>query len=260
MEENALVVKGEADQRLAAYGDMMDGERVSANDVLMPVMRLMQPGSSLVASEKAKPGEWRGTLSENLLAPKADSVEVICFGFHKTWVVYRKPPGGKREFVKVEPYTVRTRREREETIDGVLYQNFETINYVVVPVGEALSGTMIPYLVRLNSSAYMAGKKMESYRLKLELAKKPHCFSTFKVGSVFKETEKGKYYVPTIEWGRDTSAEELTAIRPWLELAKAGRAKADDQDLARETHDEETPPPPSAPPPGVDGDVKRDDF
>lgn len=255
------IVKKEADTRLAAFGDMMDGDSVAASDVLMPVARLMQPTSQLVTSEKAKPGEWRGTLAENLLAAKGASVEVIPFGFHKSWIVYKMTPGkNQREFVKVEPYLVRPTRPREETIDGLVHINFETINYIVVPVDEALSDQMIPYMLRLNSTAYIAGKKMESFRLKLQLAKKPHCFSTFKLGSVFKENEKGKFYVPTVDWGRDTTDEELVACRPWIDLAKAGRVKADESDLARDASgSEEAPPPPTDEPP-VEGAAKRTDF
>lgn len=225
------------DTRLAAFGDLMEEDQVSGSDILMPTMLLMQPGSGMVTSEKARAGQWRGSLSENLLAEKGSTTEVIPFGFHKTWIVFKKG-ATKPEFVRVEPYNVRPTREREELVHGVSFQNFETINYVVMPVDEALKDTAIPYLLRFRSTGYIVGKRMETFRAQLQKAKKPHCFSTFKIGSVFKETEKGKFYVPTVEWGRDTTEAELNAIKPWIELAKAGRVKADDADLKGADEDE----------------------
>lgn len=260
---SALAEKADNSALLAQYGEDLEANRVAAQDILMPVMLLMQPTSQLVTAEKAKSGEWRGSLSENLLAARGDTVEVIPFGFHKTWVVFKREPNKtKPEFVRVEPYNVRPNREREETIAGVMYQNFETINYLVVPTSEVLSVQSIPYLLRFRSTAFVTGKKMETMRFQVERTGRPHCFSTVKIGSVFKENEKGKFYIPTVEWGRNTTEEELAAIDPWRKLAQAGVMRADDADLVREdgegssgsTHATSA----SNVPPPADGDRRSD--
>lgn len=222
------------EQRLAAFGGMMDETPVSGADILMPALLLMQPVSGMVTKEKARSGEWRGSLAENLVVPKEQTTEVVPFGFHKTWVVFKKDRTGKQDFVRVEPFSVRPIRERAEVIEGVEYQNFETINYFVMLAAEMANPTALPYLLRFRSTGFIVGKKMETMRAQLQKAHKPHCFSTFKLGSLYKENDKGKFYIPTLDWGRPTTDEELSALKPWVELAKSGKAKADESDLARE--------------------------
>lgn len=221
------------EKKLAVYGGLMDETEVSGQDILMPTLLLMQPLSKLVTDDKAKTGEWRGSLSENLLAEKGKTVEVIPFGFHKTWIVFKDGISGQKrpEFVAVEPYSNRPQRERIENINGIQFHNFETINYFVMPVAEINLKTAIPYLLRFRSTGFIVGKKMETMRAMLQKANKPHCFSTFQLGSVLKENDQGKFFVPTLDWGRDTTEAELAVVKPWVELARAGKAKADDADL-----------------------------
>lgn len=227
-----LVKKEAEENRIAAFGGLMDEAPVAATDILMPTLLLMQQMSKLVVDEKAKSGEYRDSLEGKLLAGKGEAVEVIPFGFHKTWVRFSKKDG-QQVFEGIEPFTAQNaNRPREEIVEGVDYQNFETINYYVLIPEEIKSGVFLPYLIRFRSTGYMAGKRMETFRAKMAEFKKPHCFSTFLIGAEQVENaQKQKYWRPTVANGRDTTDAELSAVKHWSDMVKAGRVKADDSDL-----------------------------
>lgn len=230
--ENAVEVKKQAE--VALYAGMMDDAPVAASDLVMPVLLLMQPTSKLVGDEKAKAGQFVGSLEKNLVAEKGAPIELIPFGVHKTWVIFKKEKE-KQIFDRIEPVTDKNAsRPREETIDGTTYQNFETLNYFAVLTSDIAKGFYLPYLIRFRSTGYKTGKTMETFRAKLQQFGKPHCASTFLLSAEYTENLRGKFYVPQLAWGRDTSPEELAAIKPWLETVKAGKAKVDDSDLRTE--------------------------
>lgn len=220
------------EKRIAAFGGLMDEAPVAAQDILMPTMLLMQPVSKMVQDEKAKGGEFRDSLESKLLAEKGKTVEVIPFGFHKTWVRFARKDGAQ-VFEGIEPYTpANATRQREETVDGIDYENYETINYYVLIPDEIKSGIYLPYLIRFRSTGYMAGKRLETFRAKMAEFKQPLCFSTFHIGSEQAENaQKQKYWKPTVTRGRDTTDAELQAVKKWNDLVKAGRVKVDDSDL-----------------------------
>lgn len=235
--QNQLQVKDDA--RLAVYGGLMDEAPVSAHDIVMPTLLFMQQMSKLVASDKAKSGQIVGSLEANLVADRGSSAEVIPFGFYKTWITF-KTVNGQEEFVGVEPYTAaNATRKREDMIEGVPFKNYETINYYVLIPGDIKTGFYLPYLIRFKSTAYRAGKQLETFRAKLAEFKKPHCFSTFQITTEQAENSKGqKYWVPKVSWGRDTTPEELKAVEHWYGQIKAGRVKADESDLKTTTEAE----------------------
>lgn len=222
---------GALDPRLSRYGSLMDDAPVQASDILMPAMLFMQPTSKLVTEEKARAGQIVESLGNKPLADKGALVEVIPFGFHKTVVTF-KEVNGKQEYVGVEPYTAaNATRPREEFKDGEKFRNFETINYFVLLPSDIANGNAIPYLVRFRSTGYVTGKTMETFRARLAEFGKPHCFSTFKLGTKYVENPKGKFYVPTVAEGRDTTDAELKVVEHWQKMVKEGKAKADDSDL-----------------------------
>lgn len=223
----AVVKKEEAS--LAQYQGLMDDTPVDKRDFLIPKLLLMQGVSKLVQEEKARAGEIRGSIDQNKIAEKEGSVEIIPFSVYKTWVTLTKQGS---EFVSQVPLTAANcQKPREETIEGVDVNNFETLNYYCLLPDEIKNGMYLPYVVSFRSTSYQAGKTLETHRARLQEFGKPLPFKTFKLGTAAKKNDKGNFYVFTIAESRDTTEAELDAVKHWHAVVKQGEAKVDDADL-----------------------------
>lgn len=223
---STALVEVKKDARLDAFAGLRDEVPVSASDVLMPSVLLMQAQSDLVEAEKVKSGSYVGSLEGNQLADRGESFEVIPFGFHKTWLSC-KLVEGRQEFHSISHSPL----PRTQFSGGDEFVNFETINYYILLPSEIAHGVYIPYLLRFKSTSYMAGRRMETFRAKLQEFGKPHCFSTYLIGSEQRENPKGKFWVSTVTSGRDTTENELKAVSHWNQLVKSGKVRVDESDL-----------------------------
>lgn len=227
------IVATEAQKAIAIlHGGLMDEEKASARDIIIPKILTMQPVSKLVHDEKAKVGELRGSLEANLLGNKDKGAEFIPFHRFKTRVTFKKEKG-KQKFLGQIPWTPEHEgTPRLEIIDGVEHEHYETYNVYCLLPDDIKAGMPFPYLISFRSTGYQAGKALETARTKLQMAKKPFAAKVFTLGVNKTENDKGTFYVPTISMGRDTTEEELKAITSWHDmLSKAASVAVDDSDL-----------------------------
>lgn len=240
MAKQVAAVAKKEEQNLALYGNLMDETPVDAKDFLIPKLLLMQSQSEAVKQEKARAGEIRGSIDMNKISEKEGSVEIIPFSVYKTWVTLTKVGS---EFIEQIPLTpANCIRPREEILNGKEVLNYETLNYYCLLPSEIASGMYLPYVVSFRSTSYMAGKTLETHRARLREFGKPLPFKTFALGCQMKKNEKGTFYVYTIAEARDTTDDELEAVKKWRNIVTQGTAKVDDSDLQRaaEDHDEKT--------------------
>lgn len=222
---NSKALSKKDDARLAEYGNLMDETPVEGKDLLLPRVLFMQPTSQLVADDKARAGEIRGSVEHNLLAEKQKPVEFIPFYSHKSWVVFQDQGQGKPKWI--EEVRINASNAGWAKNEGDLVR-YETINYFVLFPREIKEGAMCtPYLLSFRSTGFTAGKKMETYRAKLRDFKKPFCFKTFTLETKFTENDKGRFYVPEVAMTRDTEDKELSEVKRWFDLVKDARSRVD---------------------------------
>ena len=215
------------------YDDLFDDTPVDKRDFLIPKLLLMQGVSKLVAEEKARAGEIRGSIDQNKIAEKEGSVEIIPFKVFKTWVTLAKK--GNEFISQVEMTPENYNKPREEIVDGVEVLNFETLNYYLLLPEEIKQGMFLPYVVSFRSTSYTAGKTLETHRARLQEFGKPLPFKTFKLGSSQKKNDKGTYFVYTISESRNSTDAELEAVKHWNSVIKQGMVKVDHADLEERT-------------------------
>lgn len=226
---------------LAEYGDLMDDAPVVATDILIPKLLLMQPTSEFVSQEKAKSGDIVNSLGGDVLCPKGSKLEIIPFKCVKTWIKM-KQTSGKPEFMGQEPYTMANAGTPRTEVDndGNNIINYECINYYVLLPSEIAAGEFLPYVISFRSTSYKTGKKLETYRAKLADYKKPICFKTFELGSNLQENDQGRFYIYTVDQGRDTQEHELAEVKPWMERVRTQGVKVDESDLDNKGSEEKT--------------------
>lgn len=228
-QETALAVSEE--KKLAVYGDLMDETPVEAKDIFLPKLSVMQSMSKAVQEEKARVGEIRGSLDNNLLAEKGAAIEFIPFGVFKTWVRFTDV-NGKAEYLEQVPYTPENATwDREVYEDGKKISNMETLNYYCLLPEEIKKGEFIPYVLTFRSTSLKVGKKLETFRARLQEFRKPLPFKTFSLSTELVENEKGRWYLPALEQARDTSEEELNAVKHWHNMIKVSKVRVDESDL-----------------------------
>jgi hypothetical protein len=207
------------------FQSLMDSAPVDKKDFLIPKLLLMQSTSGNVKEEKARVGEIRSSTSGKKITEKEGTVEIIGFAPFKTWVVLKKQGG---EFLEQFPITPENASlPREQVKDGIVVNNYETINYYCLLTEEIKSGLCSPYMVSFRSTSYIAGKAMETKRAMLKSAGIPIPFMTFNLGSASKKNDSGSFYVLTISEGRKSTEEELRAVKPWNDLVKVGDVAVD---------------------------------
>jgi hypothetical protein len=205
---------------------------IDAKDYLIPSLLLMQSTSELVKQELARTGEVRDSVSHNKIMEKGKKLEFIPFSVHKTWISLTAK-GNK--FLRQVPYTVENCGwPREQIIDGVEVVNYETLNYYVLLPEEVKTGMFVPYILSFRSTNYRAGKTLETARAKLQEFKKPLAYKTFELSAVPQENDKGSWFAYRVAEARNSTAEELMAVKKWYDIVKSGRTKVDESALKRE--------------------------
>lgn len=230
--EDKAVVATEIDKlspQLAQYGDLLDETPIDKNDFLIPKLLLMQSVSTAVQEERARAGEIRDSIDNKKIAEREGCIEIIPFSVYKTWITLTKQGS---EFIDQVPITpLNFSKPREEILGGIEVMNFETLNYYCILPSEVESGMFMPYALSFRSTSYMAGKTLETHRARLQEFGLPLPFKTFKLGSSPRKNDKGNYFVYTISESRNTTPDELDAVKHWHRLIKAGETKVDDTDL-----------------------------
>lgn len=211
------------DARLEEFGGMLDETGVDASDILIPKILLMQPVSKFVADEKAAPGELVGSLDANVLAKKGKEVELVFFHRFKTWT-NMKIVNGKEEFDSIVDFTPANANLPREEGD---YKRYETLNYYVLNAADLKLESFLPYVVSFKSTNYKIGKKVETFRAKMQEFRKPLAFKTLLLGSEQQENDKGRFYINTVTEGRDTTDQELSKVKHWYDMIQNSRVKVD---------------------------------
>ena len=215
-----------------SFAGLMDETPVESSDFLIPKILLMQSMSTMVQEEKARAGEIRGSVNNNKLAEKEGNVEIIAFKMFKTWVTISTVGN---EYLGQVPFTPENcLKAQDEVVGGVAVKNFKTLNYFCIVPSEIAGGVFMPYVVSFRSTSYKAGKALETIRGKLQGYGKPLPFVTINLGSVAKENDKGKFFEYTVTEGRETTDQELTAVKKWFDIINVENIKVDDSDLDKE--------------------------
>jgi len=213
-----------ADPRLTQFSDMMDETDVDVSDIIIPKMLTMQGLSEFVAEDKAKAGQIVGSLDGNLIADKGEQVEIILFHRFKTWINF-KIVGGKEEFDSIENFTAQNANLPTEEGD---YKRYQSLNFYCLIAEDLKKESFLPYVVSFKSTNYKTGRAIETFRAKMKEFGKPFCFKTMKLGTKQVENDKGKFYINTVEEGRDTTDQELSKVRHWFSMIKESNIKVDD--------------------------------
>lgn len=240
---------------VAATTTMADwGVEASSEDLVIPKLQLCQPMSKKVVEEGiANFGDIRDSLENEKFADFKTALEFVPFYLQRKWVEYKLVK--KENSLEMEKVYLRTlplvtnpnspdyndKLVYEEVIGGELIQRDRVLDFYVLIASKIADGG-IPHVISFRRSSMKAGKALytQCYVKNIAAGKTPASYVMSL--SVTKETnEKGTYGVMNIRTGRETTPEEMAAVRQWLSVVQAGKVKVDESDLVTESTVEEAP-------------------
>lgn len=196
---------------------------ILAEEIIIPKLLVMQPGSSAVTKGEASFGQMLDSMTGEKLGDLKNPVEFIPFFFERVFYVSRKE-GSRWKFDRIVPFTAANKdTPYETTINGQNFKNEKAWQYYVMLPGDM----SIPRIITFKGMSRRAGEILytDAY-VKSKMLKKRHVDFVYELKGFPKENEKGTFAMITATKKRETTPEELREVYPWFKSIKEGMAKA----------------------------------
>lgn len=234
--ETAAVALTEVEQA-GAWGH----KEVSSNDMVVPKILPMQGLSKKVAEGLATMGEFRNSLTNELIGKiESSPFEVIPFHCTEVFDVYERQQDGQFKYKTSTPIVknpsslgYNDNAAWQDVSDGIEIKRVRKYNFFVLLPQEIAEGIAMPYVISFKSSSVKEGKKLFTlmYVRSRAMNLSPAAFK-IKIDGVREKNDKGIFIVPNISQGHRTSVAEVTAAKQWFDLVGKSTVKVDDSDEA----------------------------
>lgn len=235
--ENAIVPQAE---QLSAWGK----SQVSAKDIIIPRIMLMQPMSEAVTAGDAAFGDYRESLSNEKLGDSKETFEIVPFHMEKIFVEYdvTKGEGFKdKKFLRVRPITPENENlpykdeEKDDAGQNVKVSRDKCMNFYCLLVKELEFGGAIPYVITARRSSIKAGKKLATQMfVKNAAAGKTPAAIAIQVLSEKETNDAGTFAIMDVKPSRPAKSEWIVEAFKWLGLVQQGRAKVDEESYVQD--------------------------
>jgi len=223
MSENEIVVAPTNDI-VASSAPAANSLGITANDIIIPKILLMQAISQAVKDRKVFAGDLLHSINE----VKMDTpLEFIVVNYFKEILQYEDD-----KYIRKEPWThdKEVHLVREETVKGIKINRTVSHNYGVILTKDIEEMTPFPMVISFKKTGVKAGKKLGTSLLMLEeFGAKPQD-KTFKLVVKEEAGDRGTYFVFDIEQGRKTTEIEKKISYKWADRMRTVKIIVDDKD------------------------------
>ena len=213
-------------------GEWGSEQEISSQDVMISKILPMQGSSKLIGEGKAMFGEYRDSVTGDLIGKYDTPLEFIPFHCEKFWIV-SKEDGTRFKYSHREPITRQNEgREWIEEIDGVKQKNEYTMMFYVLLPKDIEKGIATPYTMQFKSTSIKGGKNLftQMFVRNKQMKKTPASFVMNLLGSK-KQKDDNTWIVLDVAVNRETKQEELAAAFDLFKAVKGGDAKVDHSDF-----------------------------
>lgn len=221
---------------------------LSAADMLMPRVLLMQGSSDLVKNKRTKAvGDMIDSVSHVTLLSAKDAlagktIEMVPLHAYKTWIINKLDPQTKKfKYFSQEPmlpgedklpwdFQVYNEQTRQQDVFKRIYR----INVYALIKSQIGTEDCIPYLVSFQVFALNEGKKLTTHFMKAARNNKPPFCKTFLLGSAGATSKSGDTFeIFKADLGADFPMSEWNVPYKWYNEIRAGKVKADDEEESK---------------------------
>lgn len=207
-------------------GSWGQAPRMSARDIVIPRMLLMQPGSDKVLAKEAQFGELRDSVSNELLLKEGETLDIIPFHMKKAIIVSEYPNEKAKKAIYKETIEATPENEALPYRDGLITRQAIMRFFVLLPK-EVEAGGAIPKTITFKSSSREAGNVIATQMYQINAAANPwlpppNFLMTLKIK--VDTNDKGTYAVFQASKGRKATDEELALAFHWFNSMNGGAA------------------------------------
>ncbi len=220
--EKTVVATAEAALPAEYAGTWGAGESTEASDILLPKIFLMQGMSDLVSAGDARPGEFRDSITGELLTDDKGNLDVAVFHSFKTWQIF-KAVGGNKEFDRREDYTVENANAPYNWREGGVDYHRDKVFHFYCLLPSKIDD--LPYVLSLSRTSTQGAKQLATIFAKLQRMKQPSAAVVVTLTAVKQQNDKGTFYVVNAKQSRRSTTAELAACRSWYDEIRASQTK-----------------------------------
>lgn len=238
------VLKPEVDTSITNYG--VKTEKLDSTDAVIPSIYLMQAMSQWVTDEKAKPGDFVKSGTQQIIGSAKEPFYLVPLAFTKSFRIV-EAKGNK--WVRNEPFNPAKSDEWEFTENGLSLKRIKCINVLgfiakdLAAEKEALeaaqkSGEMFdldkalkPVAIQFRSSSFKSAKIITDHFVMAEEYKsfgaQPYSH-IFEIGAHKETNDDGTFFVMDVKRDKAIDKQYLGTCRKWRELILRGNARVDE--------------------------------
>jgi hypothetical protein len=207
-------------------------QALSAKDVLIPRLLLMQGMSPMVTKGDGKIGEIRESLNESLLAAPEKSFEIIPFKMDRIWKEMELDKKTVKQIIPVvddatsPDYNDDLPNDVRDAKENLIGHRFRALRFfALLPHISPL-----PHMVEFKSTSLRAGKKLatQMYTTNRMLGKSPAA-TVFKLTGRKEEKDKQVFALFDVAVSRESSAEEVAEALSWFKMLSSGKGKVHEE-------------------------------
>jgi len=210
---------------IAEEFEAFEGETVDTKDLILPKALLMHPTSDLVKKGVRNIGQIIRSNTEEVIANRGETFDVIVFEKWKEWRIMKKnPQSGRFEYVRLEPWTAENDNQPWEYKEGQdEMRRDKTMNFYGVLASEAEAGTAFPIKLSFVRTAFRAGHKLADAYARALMNKQPPTGQIFKIGAELKEGKGESFFVFTVNPGAASTEKQRLAANNWKKIVRQGK-------------------------------------
>jgi hypothetical protein len=218
--------------------DWGNGPELSSNDIIIPKILAMQGLSQLVTARKAQIGEFRNSLTGELLGSVDKPVSIVPFYLQKLWVEYVPNEKGKMKFAGITPVTMSNENLawEDKNSQGIVTRRRDyTLQFFCLLESDLAKDVVQPYVLSFKRTSLKAGKKLATQMyVTNKQSKMAPAGKIISLEGVLDSNDDGTFVVFDISALLPTPAKYQQKALEMFKLVQSGAAKVDTSDLEDE--------------------------
>jgi len=235
MTSTSMEVQGEKGIE-ASKSAIISQETVSAQDILIPKILLMQGLSDLVKEGEAVIGDYVCTGTKEKFGDYTSKFEVIPFYIYKKFIEYeliKTKKGIDKKFSQVIPIITDPTHKGFNDNLPLFEEDLERVRvfdmYCLMP-NEIEADVAFPYVMPFQRTSMDAGRTAYT-QMYIRNGQKGLSYVALEISAKSKTNEHGSFGVPGVKLSRKSTEKELEAALHWYKAVVGGETKTDDSDF-----------------------------
>lgn len=204
---------------------------ISASDIIIPKLLIMQPTSEDVTGGKFKMGDIINSMTEEVVGGLDKPIMLHPFLCKKIFLMYKITKTGDK--IKKEFYKVLEDKGQTYPFDSFDYEGIQVQAYHTYQFFAMVEGNDIPVTMIFKSSAHKVGKQLFNvmYVMNKMAGLTPPAY-WIEYGLKREKGEQSTWCVPVIKTSRKATAEEISKCAQWVAPLMSLQMRHDDEDAA----------------------------